>query len=64
MPTYTNAQYIYNIVTGSDDTISAMINGVRSWVPIDPANTDYSNIMQLVESGDLTIKPAEESNNQ
>ena len=58
MPTYTNAQYIYNIVTGSDDTISVMISGVRSWVPVDIGNTDYSNIMQLVESGDLIIQLA------
>ena len=30
-----------------------------SFVPIDPANTDYQNIMKLVEDGELTIAPAE-----
>jgi len=64
VPEYTNAQYIKNSLTKIVDGISININGVLSFVPIDPANTDYSNIMQLVESGDLIIKPAEESNNQ
>jgi hypothetical protein len=64
MSIYTNAQYIKNSLTGSIDTISINIDGVSWIVPICPGNTDYSNIMQLVESGDLTIKPAEESNNQ
>jgi hypothetical protein len=58
MPTYTNAQYIYNIVTGSDDTISVMISGVRSWVPVDIGNTDYDNMMLLVNEGKLVIAPA------
>jgi hypothetical protein len=65
MMIYKNAQYVNTIggkppITG----ISVQIDGVLSAVPIDPANTDYANMMQLVESGDLTIKPAEESNNQ
>lgn len=34
------------------------------WVPLDPANNDYINIMQLVEEGKLTIQPAEDINNQ
>jgi hypothetical protein len=29
-------------------------------VPIDLANTDYANIMQLVAEGKLTIAPADE----
>ena len=63
MPEYINAQYTKSPFTGEIIGISVDINGVPSLVPIDPANTDYSNIMQLVESGNLTIKPAEESNN-
>ena len=53
---YTNAQYIalYGITTG----IRCDINGVTSFVPIDPANTDYANIIGLVEEGKLTIEPA------
>jgi hypothetical protein len=64
VPEYTNAQYTKNSLTNTIDGISVDINGSPWLVPIDPANADYSNIMQLVESGDLIIKPAEESNNQ
>jgi len=64
MNRYTNAQYFYAFGTTKIAGIKVNIHNVSSFVPIDPANTDYSNIMQLVESGDLIIKPAEESNNQ
>jgi hypothetical protein len=60
---YTNAQYIKNPMTRIIDSISVDINDMPSFVPIDPANTDYANIMQLVESSDLIIKPADEANN-
>ena len=54
---YTNAQYIaFNGVTTG---IRCDINGVTSFVPIDPANTDYKNLMALVAAGELTIAPAE-----
>ena len=55
---YTNAQYIaYN---GTNTGIRCDINGVTSFVPIAPDNTDYKNIMALVEKGQLTIAPAED----
>ena len=54
---YTNAQYIGD----PPNSIRVDINGVTSFVPIDPANTDYANIMALVEKGQLTITPAEEN---
>jgi hypothetical protein len=37
------------------------INNVVSFVPIDPANTDYDNIMAVVSAGELTIAPADTS---
>ena len=55
---YSNAQY-YNDQFGNLAGIKVDINGVPSIVPIDPANTDYQNIMQLVAEGKLTIAPAE-----
>jgi hypothetical protein len=55
---YANAQYIKNIA-GEIGCISIEINGALSFVPLDPANTDYANIMQLVAEGKLTIAPAE-----
>jgi hypothetical protein len=58
---YTNAKYMKNYPSdASASWISVYINGVQSAVPIDPANTDYQNIMALVEKGELTIAPAEE----
>lgn len=55
---YTNAQYI-NDLFGSASAIRVDINGVTSFVPLDPANTDYANIMKLVSEGKLTIAPAD-----
>jgi len=55
---YTNAQY-YNDLSGNPAGIRVDIAGVTSFVPLDPANTDYSNIMALVAAGELTIAPAE-----
>ena len=55
---YTNAQY-YNDSFGNTAGIRVDINGVTSFVPCDPANTDYQNIMALVAAGELTIAPAE-----
>jgi hypothetical protein len=55
---YTNARY-YEAFSGVIVSISVEINGTPSSVPIDTANTDYANIMVLVEAGELTIAPAE-----
>jgi len=55
---YTNAQYIaFNGVTTG---IQCDINGISSLVPIDPANTDYQNIMKMQKEGELVIAPAEQ----
>jgi len=56
---YTNAQYVNSPFNGTPAGIRCDINGVTSWVPLDPANTDYSNMMALVAAGELVIAPAE-----
>ena len=56
--TYTNAQY-YNDLSGNPAGIRVDINGVTSFVPLDPANSDYAAIMALVAAGELVIAPAE-----
>jgi hypothetical protein len=53
---YANAQYMAFL--GEAQSIRCDINGVTSFVPIDPANTDYANLMALVAAGELTIAPA------
>lgn len=56
---YTNAQYYNDQLSGVAAGIRVDISGMTSWVPLDPANTDYQNIMALVAAGELTIAPAE-----
>ena len=56
---YTNAKYVRNGLTGEIAAIVCDINGVSSCVPIDPANTDYQNIMFLVGEAKIVIAPAE-----
>jgi hypothetical protein len=56
---YTNAQYVANRFASGLAGIRVDINGVTSFVPLDPANTDYAAIMALVAAGELTIAPAE-----
>ena len=56
---YNNAQYYNDALTGQSPAgIRCDIDGVTSFVPIDPANTDYAAIMSLVAEGKLTIAPA------
>jgi hypothetical protein len=53
---YTNAQYI--AFNGVNTSIRCDINGVTSFVPLDPANTDYQRIMVLVAAGELVVAQA------
>lgn len=55
---YTNASY-YNDLNGNPAGIRVDINGVTSFVPLDPANSDYAAIMALVAAGELVIAEAE-----
>ena len=55
---YENAQY-YTGPKGKLIGIRVDINGVTSFVPLDPANSDYARIMALVEAGELVIAPAD-----
>jgi hypothetical protein len=48
---------------GVNNCIRVDINDVTSFVPLDPANTDYTSIMALVAAGELTIAPADEVTN-
>ena len=54
----TNAQYKKSFEETSQ-VIMATINGVEMFVPLDPANTEYAEIMRQVEAGELTIEEAE-----
>jgi len=53
----TNAKYYAE--DGENVSISAIINGLRTAVPLDPANSDYAEILRQVEAGTLTIADAD-----
>ena len=52
----TSAQY----TNSNNDNISATIDGVQVFVPTDPANRHYAEILKQVKEGTLTIKDADE----
>jgi len=40
-------------------SIQATIDGITMFVPLDPANRHYAEIMRQVEAGELTIQEAD-----
>jgi len=56
---YENAQY-QNAFGAGPVSISVYVNGQQHIVPLDPANTDYQNIMKMQKEGELVIAPAEQ----
>jgi hypothetical protein len=46
-------------VTGDNIGIRAEIDGQSVIVPLDPENTDYAKIKELVDAGTLTIADAD-----
>lgn len=53
--TITSAQYR----TAENEEILCTIDGVEMFVPLDPANRHYAEIMRQVEAGELTIQEAD-----
>jgi len=54
----TSAQYVTDL-NGENTTIKATIDGTEMFVPLDPANRHYAEIMRQVDAGELTIAEAE-----
>jgi len=54
----TTAQYIAD-EDGNSSTIQATIDGQEMFVPLDPANRHYAEILKQVEAGTLTIQEAD-----
>ena len=54
----TSAQYATNI-DGNNSSIKATIDGTELFVPLDPANRHYAEILRQVEAGTLVIVDAE-----
>jgi hypothetical protein len=57
--TITSAQYISDPLSGTNSSIRATIDGQEMFVPLDPSNRHYSEIMRQVEAGTLVIQEAE-----
>jgi len=56
--TIINAQYGVD-PEGNNTSIKATIDGTEMFVPIDPANRHYAEIMRQVDAGELTIQDAD-----
>jgi hypothetical protein len=54
----TTAQYQADM-DGNNSGIKATIDGQEMFVPLDPANRHYAEILKQVEAGTLTIADAE-----
>ena len=54
----TNARYVLSL-QGEKESIRGIVDGKITVIPIDPANTDYAEILRQVKEGKLTIKDAE-----
>ena len=55
----TSAQYLADTKDGGNMCIIAVIDGKELFVPLDPSNRHYAEIMRQVEAGTLTIQDAE-----
>jgi hypothetical protein len=54
-----SAKYVFALETTQNETIKVVSNGVEMFVPLDPDNSDYAEIMRQVEAGELTIADAD-----
>ena len=55
----TSAQYVADRMTGNNTSIKATIDGQELFVPLDPANRHYAEIMRQVDAGELVIQEAD-----
>jgi len=55
----TTAQYVADPISGNNSSVKATIDGQELFVPLDPANRHYAEILKQVEAGTLTIADAE-----
>jgi len=53
----TFAQYVEH--DNEDKNIKAIIDGHGMWIPLDPANRHYAEILKQVQEGTLTIQDAD-----
>ena len=54
-----DAQYMKSPINEKDIMIKAIVDGEESWIPLDPNNRHYAEILKQVKEGTLTIKDAD-----
>ena len=55
----TQAQYVKETLTNTNNTIAATIDGVVMSVPLDTNNRHYAEILKQVDEGTITIAEAD-----
>ena len=55
----TSAQYVVDLISGGNSMVKATIDGTEMFVPLDPANRHYAEIMRQVEAGTLVVAEAD-----
>jgi len=55
----TNAQYMKDFTSKENESVKATIDGTVMFVPLDPNNRHYAEILEQVKKGTLTIKDAD-----
>jgi hypothetical protein len=55
----TNAKYLKDEKTNTNDAVSATIDGQGYNIPMDTANTHYAEILKQVADGTITIAEAD-----
>ena len=55
----TSAKYVNDPANIKAVSITATVDGDILFVPLDPANRHYAEIMRQVEAGELTIQDAD-----
>jgi len=55
----TNAQYMKDFTSKENESVKATIDGTVMFVPLNPANRHYAEILRQVKEEGLTIKDAE-----
>ena len=55
----TNVKYNKDIITDENCSISCVLNGQPSSIPLDPANTDYQAILEWAKIDGNTIEEAD-----
>ena len=54
----TSAQYA-NDRSGNQEAVKVTVDGTEMFVPLDPANRHYAEILHQVDAGELTIEDAD-----